>query len=280
MKDYAQQPSKSTNAAAGRSAPSSLSADLRSGETILSSWVNIPEPLVTEATLRAGFDAVTIDMQHGLLGCESVSRCITSAALVGKPAIVRVPVGDFAMASRALDMGAQAVIAPMINSAHDAKRFVEFTKYPPLGERSFGPFRAMSLVNETDLSFHLQSANRNTLALAMIETVTAVAALEEILEIDGIDGIFLGPGDLSISLYKGSKLAMNDPMILGILQEVATKTIKKGKLATTYASTPERARAVQDMGYRFVAMGNDLNYLSAGAKEFLEGARVLNERAQ
>ena len=93
---------------------------------------------------RAGFDCVTLDMQHGLHDPVSVMRSISGVALAGKPALVRMPVGDFAMASRALDMGAEGVIAPMINSVADAKAFVAATKYPPIGDRSWGPLRAQT----------------------------------------------------------------------------------------------------------------------------------------
>ncbi|MDH3195255.1 MAG: aldolase/citrate lyase family protein, partial [Hyphomicrobiales bacterium] len=122
-----------------------LAARLRAGQTLLTAWSAIPEALVAETCARAGFDAVTLDMQHGFHGFDSVLRGIGAARLGGAPAIVRIPVGDFAFASKALDMGAAAVIAPMINSVDDARAFAAAMKYPPVGGRSWGPFRAMAL---------------------------------------------------------------------------------------------------------------------------------------
>src|SRR6476646_8027919 len=110
----------------------SLVETLKSGATIITAWNIWPEPLLAEVAARSGFDAVTMDMQHGLHDPVSVMRGIGATHLGGKPAIVRVPVGDFAMVSRALDMGAEAVIAPMINTAEDAKAFVVAAKYPPV----------------------------------------------------------------------------------------------------------------------------------------------------
>jgi 4-hydroxy-2-oxoheptanedioate aldolase len=116
----------------------SLAARLRAGETLFTAWSAIPDPLVAEFLARSGFDAVTLDMQHGCHTSDSVLRSVPAIALAGKPAVVRVPIGDFAMASRALDFGATAVIAPMVNSMADARAFAAAMKFPPEGERSWG----------------------------------------------------------------------------------------------------------------------------------------------
>jgi len=177
-----------------------LAEALHGGATVVSAWVGLPEPLISELAARSGFDAVTLDVQHGLHDTGSVMRSVGSIAMAGKPAIVRLAVEDFALASRALDFGAEAVIAPMINSVADARRLVAATKYPPLGERSWGPARAMALFGITDPQVQLRTANRSTLAIAMIETKTAFAALDDILAVDGLDGVFVGPSDLSVTL--------------------------------------------------------------------------------
>ncbi len=102
---------------------------------------------------------IVLDMQHGLFGPEGVARSIGPAAQAGKPVVVRVPVDDFAMASRALDMGAEAIIAPMVNSVSSAAALVEATKYPPVGGRSWGPNRAMTLQGAADGPSYLATAN-------------------------------------------------------------------------------------------------------------------------
>src|SRR5215213_2721482 len=114
-----------------------LAERLRRGDALLSAWCGIPDPMVSAALAAEDFDAVTLDMQHGAIDLAGAIRAIPGIAAAGKPALVRVPVGDFASASRLLDNGAAAVIAPMINTLDDARRFAAFMKYPPLGERSW-----------------------------------------------------------------------------------------------------------------------------------------------
>ena len=122
-----------------------LSTSLVDDAPMFAAWVGMNEPAVAEALAREAFDAVVLDMQHGALDFVGASRAILAVALAGQPAIVRVPVGDFALASRLLDAGAAGIIAPMINGRADAERFVSFTKFPPLGERSWGPRAALPL---------------------------------------------------------------------------------------------------------------------------------------
>ena len=117
----------------------SLVARFNAGETLFTAWSGVPDALTVEIVARQGFDAVTLDMQHGGHHEDSVLRGIVPILNAGKHAIVRIPVGRFDMASRALDFGAEAVIAPMINSVEDARRFAAAMKYPPVGERSWGP---------------------------------------------------------------------------------------------------------------------------------------------
>ena len=145
-------------------------------------------------------------MQHGSHTTESIMRGVAAITLVGKPAIVRIPIGRFETASRALDFGAAAVIAPMVNSVADAKAFGAAMKFPPLGERSWGPTRVIALHGAPSLQAYLESANSDTLAIAMIETRAAQAVLDEILALDTIDGVFVGPSDFSIALSNGAKV--------------------------------------------------------------------------
>ncbi|MEJ1161037.1 HpcH/HpaI aldolase family protein [Prosthecomicrobium sp. N25] len=243
------------------------------GPTVFMSWVSMPEPLVAEATARAGFDAVNIDMQHGLHDPVSVMRAIGGVAAAGKPAVVRVPLGDFAMASRALDMGASAVIAPMINTVADARAFAEATKFPPLGKRSWGPARAMTLRGETDGTRHLASVNGETLALAMIETREALDNLEAILDVDGIDGAFVGPSDLSITLSDGAYVNGDAPIVDEPVRRILAAAEARGKVAAIYAISGARARQMAVLGYRLVAIAQDQLYLAQGAKAMLAEAR-------
>ncbi len=246
----------------------SLAARLRAGDSLLVGWVGLPEPLVAELVARAGFDCVCLEGQHALVTPDAVMRGITAVAFAGKPAIVRVPVEDFAFASHALDMGAEAIIAPMINTPEDARRLVAATKYPPLGQRSWGPLRAMTL-NGNDPAAQLANANDDTLALAMIETAEAIANLDAILEVDGIDGVFAGPSDLSVSLSDGRTINPVDPALDPVFEDICARATRAGKLASGFAMTPQRAADMRAMGFRLVALGNDQLYLASGIKAMI-----------
>src|SRR5690606_19198047 len=184
----------------------SLKQRLEADEVVLTSWSGVPDALTVEIMAAQGFDAVTLDMQHGGHNEDSVLRCLTPVLATGKPALVRVPVGRFDMASRALEFGAEAVIAPMINSLADAQAFAAATQYPPVGQRSWGPTYAFPRHGHGDYQEWLRTSNGRTLSFAMIETREAVAVLDDIMAIPGIDAVFLGPGDLSIAWTEGRKV--------------------------------------------------------------------------
>jgi 4-hydroxy-2-oxoheptanedioate aldolase len=251
----------------------SLRARLLADETLFTAWSAIPDPLVAEFLARAAYDAVTLDMQHGCHSTDSVLRGVAAIAAAGKPAVVRVPVGRFDMASRALDFGAAAVIAPMVNSAADARAFAAAMKYPPMGERSWGPTRALELHGHSDKQAYLRSANRESLAFAMVETRAALAALDEILALDGIDGIFLGPSDFSIALSEGARVDPGSDSVLAAAAEIARKARKAGKIACSFSMTAAAALQFRDMGFRFIALGTDVSCLTGGAAALLNAAR-------
>ena len=246
---------------------------LDAGETLYTAWSAIPDPLVAEFLARAGFDAVTLDMQHGCHSTESVMRGVPAVMLAGKPAIVRIPVGRFDMASRALDFGAAAVIAPMVNSLADARLFAAAMKFPPVGERSWGPTRVLGLRGEKDPQAYLEAANGDTLAIAMIETRAALAVLDEILGLPGIDGVFVGPSDFSIAWSGGKRIDPGNGDMLKGAADVAEKTRKAGKIPCTLAITGEAARKFRDMGFRLIALGSDFGYLTAGAAALLQASK-------
>ncbi len=245
-----------------------LAKRLMAGETLVSGWCAMPEPLVAEGVARAGFDAVALEIQHGLHDIGSVMRGIAAINFGGKPAIVRVPVGDFATASRVLDMGAEAVIAPMINSVAEARALVAATKYPPLGERSWGPSRVLAL-RGTEPQTHLATDNGVSLSFAMIETRRALDALDDILAVEGIDGVFVGPSDLSVSLSGGAQIAPFGAILDEPLRLIAERCLAAGKFPGVYAAIPERARIFREYGYRLIAVGSDNAYLAQGVRTML-----------
>ncbi len=246
-----------------------LARRLRAGETVYTAWCAMPAPIVAENVARAGFTCVVLDQQHGMYEIASTAAAIGPVRLAGASAVVRVPLNDFASASRILDVGAEAVIAPMINNVEQARRFVGAMKYPPLGERSWGPGRAAALAGIAELKDYFRDANAITLALAMIETREAVGNVATIAGTDGIDGLFVGPFDLSIALSDGALLdpASND--VEAALDVILEAAAKHQKIPGIYCANAEGALAAARRGFRFIAVGGDVAYLRAGAAEQL-----------
>jgi 4-hydroxy-2-oxoheptanedioate aldolase len=182
----------------------------------------------------------------------------------GAAPMVRVPVGDLAMISRALDFGAQGIIAPMINTEADARALVAAAKYPPIGERSWGPHRSMMLAEISDPKIYLRKANDLTITLAMIETRAALDNLEAIFETEGIDGVFVGPFDLSIALAEGKSIDPDSKEVDTALTKVAKAANKIGKIAGVYCPTAKRAQTLAKRGFRFVTAGSDIGFLRLG----------------
>src|SRR5579863_8032464 len=158
-----------------------LARRLRAGEIIFSGWCSLPYPLVAETVGREGFPAVTLEGQHGLWDVSSLLTGIAAVRQGGSAPIVRVPVGDFALVSRALDFGAEGIIAPMINTPADARAFAAAAKFPPVGERSWGPHRVTTLGGVTEQAQYLREANDHVVTLAMIETRTALQNFDAII---------------------------------------------------------------------------------------------------
>lgn len=248
-----------------------LAARLRSGQPALSAWCGLPDPVIAGFLAREAFDAVTLDMQHGGIDLAATLRAIPLIAAAGKPAVARIPVGEFATASRLLDGGASGIIAPMINTVEDARRLAAFTKFPAMGERSWGPHPALALSGLGPADY-FATANGFTLSFAMVETREALAILDEVLAVPGIDGIFIGPSDLSIGLSGGRTLDPASPEVEQALDHALARARAAGKLAAVYAPSGQRAGEFIRRGFPFVAVASDLAFLRAGAQAAISGA--------
>jgi 4-hydroxy-2-oxoheptanedioate aldolase len=248
-----------------------LSGRVGAGGSALTAWVGMNDPGIAELFAREAFDAVTLDMQHGSVDFVGALRGIQSVALAGKPAIVRVPVGEFALASRLLDFGAAGIIAPFINSGEDARRLVEFTKYPPLGERSWGPRTALTL-SGLDEPAYFKAANSLVQAIAMVETRAALDALDDILGVEGVDGVFVGPFDLSIALSKGARAEPRGEAVLIEARRIVERAKAHGKYAAMFCTDGADARAMLKLGFRLCTVGRDQTLLRAAAKSELAAA--------
>jgi 4-hydroxy-2-oxoheptanedioate aldolase len=243
----------------------SLARRLKAGETVYTGWCGLPYPIVAEIVGREGFPAVTLDGQHGLWDTSAIVSAIAAVRQGGAAPIVRVPVGDFASVSRALDFGAEGIIAPMINTQADARALAAYAKFPPIGERSWGPHRAMMLGGIADMNVYLAEANNLTVTLAMVETRTALSNLDAIAGTPGIDGLFLGPSDLSIALSDGRSIDPLSKEVDNEIDRIIAAANKAGKIPGAYCHSADRAVALAKRGMRFIAVSSDMGFLRAGA---------------
>ncbi len=245
---------------------------LKAGKTVWLGWCGLTDPLIAGLMARSGFDAVLLDQQHGNHDAASCFAGIGEVTLAGKPCLARIPVGDFASASRLLDFGAAGVVAPMINSVEDAKQFAAFMKLPPVGERSWGPARALQLTGMT-LPDYLKVANASTLAIAMCETKEAIAALDDIMAVPGIDGILTGPSDISVALSNGATIDGLSDEVFNVMADIGRRVRKAGKVACAYGASPARAKQLVEAGYQIVCIQNDQQLIRAGFEAALKAAK-------
>ncbi len=242
-----------------------LARALRAGETVFSGWCTLSSPLVAELVAREGFSVVTLDQQHGLWDTASIVAGIGALHHANATPVVRVPLGGFGTVSRTLDFGAEAIIAPMINSVTDARQFAAAAKYPPLGERSWGPVRASMLHGQSAPTDYLRDANDGTLIFAMIETTTALANVDAIAATPGIDALFVGPYDLSTALSGGKAQDIHAPEVERAIDRICQAAKNAGKIPGIYCRDADRALAMAKRGFRFMAVGSDSGFLRSGA---------------
>merc|ERR1719445_1608575 len=222
----------------------------------------LADPLLTEHYAKAGLKAVLIDQQHGLLDERTAFECVQR--LEKFPTcfpIVRVADNTPALISRALDAGACGIVAPMINNKEDAQRLVDQCRYAPKGKRSWGPTRA--LIGDITP----EQANDYVKVFAMIETREAIENLDSILDLEGVDGAFLGPADLSISFGITKDLGLpKDPGVVAAIQKVLDGCKSRGKLGLIYCGDSQRAQTCLQQGWSGVFPATDIKWLVTAAK--------------
>jgi len=239
------------------------------GHTALNGWLTIPSSISAEAMAHVGWDSVTVDLQHGLIGLESAVAMIQAVSATTAVPFVRVPWLDPASIMKVLDAGCYGVICPMVNTPADAEALVGACRYPPEGFRSFAPPRAASSADEG----YTEKANHTVMALAMIETVSGFDELADIIRVPGLDGVFVGPADLALAFGKRPELGFQDPEILALLVTIAESVRALGKTAGIYCATAGQALRMVSIGYDFVTVGSDLGLLTASAHAALDEVR-------
>lgn len=239
------------------------------GQAALNGWLTIPDSFGAEVMAHQGWDALTIDMQHGLIDVQRMVSMLQAISTTATVPVVRVPWLEPGVLMKALDAGAYGVICPMISTREEAQRLVSYTHYAPMGTRSFGPIRA-SLYAGAD---YAREADRTIVAFAMIETAQALENLDAILSVEGLDAIYVGPSDLSLAL--GCRPVFDDvePKVAQALEHIAERARAHGVVAGVHCGRADVAAARVALGYRFVTVGSDTRLLATGSQELLAAMR-------
>lgn len=233
------------------------------GRAAANGWLAVPSVLAVEAMAAAGWDALTVDMQHGTADYSDLLSMLPVIEKSGIAPLVRVPWVDEAAIMRALDAGALGIIAPMIETAADAARFVSACRYPPEGGRSFGPVRAR-LTWGPD---YPSRANREVVTLAMIETRSAVDSLEEILKVPGLNGVYIGPADLGSAFGFGPGFDRQEPEMLDLIEHIRRSAQAANLVCCLHCGSASYARQAAARGMNMVTIGSDARFIEAGATQ-------------
>jgi 4-hydroxy-2-oxoheptanedioate aldolase len=232
------------------------------GKTAVNGWLAVPSILSVEAMGVAGWDVLTVDMQHGTADYSDLLTLLPVIEKSGAASLVRVPWVDEAAIMRALDAGAMGIIAPMIETAADAERFVSACRYPPEGGRSFGPVRARLALGAD----YPTVANREIVTLAMIETKSAVDELEKILAVPGLTGVYIGPADLGSAFGHGPGFDRQEPEMLELIEHIRQTTAAAGLKCCLHCGAASYATGAAGRGMNMVTVSSDARFIEAGAK--------------
>jgi len=230
-------------------------------------WVSSSSVVVVDALKDAGFDWFVIDTEHAQVNPETVAALVAVIAGSGRIPLVRVGSVDQYRIKQALDAGAHGVLAPLVNTPDDARAVVRFAKYPPDGVR--GAAAAAASRYGRELSTYLRTANAATLVGVQIETREALDHLEEIAAVEGVDLLFVGPQDLTLSLGLGDD--RTNPRVREAMRRVVAVCRSHGLVPGTLAVSAAEKRAAVEMGFQFIALASDVRFLLEGARAFLEG---------
>jgi 4-hydroxy-2-oxoheptanedioate aldolase len=217
-----------------------------------------------------GWDSLTVDLQHGVVDYQAAVNMFTAISTTGTMPVARVPWLDPGILMKMLDAGAYAVICPMVNTRADAERLVAATHYPPRGTRSFGPIRAMLYAGAD----YPQHANDTVIAFAMIETKEALDNLDDILDVDGLDAIYIGPSDLSLALGCKPTFDDVDPPAAEAIDHILARAKARGVVAGIHNGTPEAALKRIAKGFQFVTISSDARLMAAGAAQVMAKMRA------
>lgn len=254
--------------------PNGIRAKWSAGEPVINGWLSIACPFTAEIMAAQGYDSITVDLQHGLVGYEIATTMLQAMRASMVTPLVRVPWLDPAAIMKSLDAGAYGVICPMINTRQETERLVSYVRYPPQGVRSFGPTRA----NFSAGADYGQHADNEVLCFAMIETAEAVANLEAIVSTPGLDGVYIGPADLTLGLtgrHYPTGFDREEPEMVEVIQTILRKAHEAGIRACLHNGTPTYAAKAVGWGFDLVTISNDVRLLAGAAQTSVTTARAL-----
>jgi 4-hydroxy-2-oxoheptanedioate aldolase len=244
------------------------------GKPTLNGWLSIASPFSAEVMAAQGYDSVTVDIQHGVVDYAQAVTMFQAMRASGVTPLARVPWLDAGAIMKVLDAGAYGIICPMINNREEAERLVTYMRYPPLGTRSFGPTRA----NFSAGGGYASGANEEILCLAMIETAAAMENLEEIVSTPGLDGVYIGPADLTLGVTDG-RLApgfdREEPEMIDAIKTILVAAKSAGIRASIHCGSPEYAARVIGWGFDMTTLSNDVRLLAGAASASVAETRRL-----
>jgi 4-hydroxy-2-oxoheptanedioate aldolase len=245
-----------------------------SGGKVVNGWLGIPSSFSAEVMANADLDSLTIDMQHGIVEYQTAVTMLQGISTTNVTPLVRVPWNDPIPIMKMLDAGAYGIICPMVNTREECEKFVRACRYAPAGYRSFGPARA-AIYGGAD---YASEANSSVITLAMIETAEAMENLEDIMSVEGLDAVYVGPTDLSISLghAPGTKGASLEPVadnVIAAIDEILATAAKKGIKTGIQCTSGEGVRDKFQKGFDLGTITADFRLIAAGAAADVKAAR-------
>jgi 4-hydroxy-2-oxoheptanedioate aldolase len=259
--------------------PASLKERMAVNGYLLNGYCAMPSPFAAEIYARQGWDAVTIDMEHGSIGFDGVVAILQAITGSGVVPLVRIPSVDSALIGMLLDAGALGITCAMINTETEAGELVRACKYPPRGTRSLSRVTRAALLYGADYNAR---ANDSTNVFAMIETAEGLANLDGITAVDGIDGIYVGSVDLAMSvLGRFPPTTGSDPEIDAMTEDanrrVVTRCRSRGIIAGVNANTVDDAARMIASGFTFITLSSDVRALVLQTKTWIDGVRQIAE---
>ncbi len=233
------------------------------GKPVVCGWLSIPNAFTAELMAGMGWDGLVIDAQHGLIGYAEMLAMLQAIHTTEAVPMVRVSWNQPGEIMRALDAGAYGVICPMINDAAECAEFVRACRYPPQGHRSYGPTRA-GVVHGPG---YYPEANGEILAFAMIETADGLKNVEAIVATHGLDGVYIGPSDLSLSLGGLPLQDSDDPRLMAAFDTILAACKAASVKAGVHTTSPAYAQQMIARGFDLVTIMGDVRYLLSGRRD-------------